>query len=317
MAFLITGQMKVKTLQANFKEEFGLTLRLYDGKSFADDSKTIAKIRSKEGSGDLSVKRNMKVGNFEDKLKEEFGIKSQVAGSGNGYLCDDNLTLAKALEVDAKKVAKEAAPDYTTETLLNHDPAEQKQNYIVFACETMVRDIENKASVEYDEDGEILDNDQVFDAVVTYVDMCIYTHKNLLNRGGVFLKAYLLLNKNDSKLIDLTDADESDIRKALEQKTYEFESEDEQSILLIFETTSSSDSVDLQSDFRTVSEEYVFINYCFYHEEVGEYITQTFEEGELESGYLFCDDEYLDDYIVDTDDEQWGPVITHMIKLRS
>lgn len=37
MALTINGRMKVKTLKGDFKNEFGLTLRVYDGSSFADD----------------------------------------------------------------------------------------------------------------------------------------------------------------------------------------------------------------------------------------------------------------------------------------
>ena len=107
MALKIIGQTKVKTLKANFQTEFGLTIRIYDGRSFADDNATLASIR-KEGSkgGELSPKRNMKVGNLEDKFMEMFGIKTQIAGSDDSYLCDNDLTLAGALEVDSKKLEK-------------------------------------------------------------------------------------------------------------------------------------------------------------------------------------------------------------------
>ena len=306
MAFLITGQMKVKTLKANFKEEFGLTLRLYDGKSFADDSKTIGQIRSKEGSGDLSVKRNMKVGNFEDKLKEEFGIKSQVAGSEDSYLCDDDLTLAKALEVDDKKIIKKAIRNQE-----NNDGSQDSsaEPHVVFACKTAIGDIENKASYEFDEDGEELDEGQVRDAVISFIADSIETHKGVFSDFGSFLKAHLSIN--DSELIDLSEADEDDIRKAFDRI---IEPDD---VLLIFEVTTSRECIEHQ--FMNISEELVAITYCFYNDEIGDYIIQTFEEGEYESGYLGCerdgDDEYIDDYIVDSDDETWGSVINTMVKL--
>ena len=44
----------------------------------------------------LSVAKNMKVGNLEDKFEEEFGLKVQVAGSDDSYLSNDNLTLNAA-----------------------------------------------------------------------------------------------------------------------------------------------------------------------------------------------------------------------------
>jgi len=103
----ISGKMKVKTLKSQFKEEFGLTLRVYDGRSFADDESTLASIRKGESKGgEFSPRKNLKVGNFEDKIMEMFGIKVQVAGSDDSYLCNDDDTLAKAQEKDEKKRAK-------------------------------------------------------------------------------------------------------------------------------------------------------------------------------------------------------------------
>ena len=105
MALNINGRMKVKTLKSEFKDEFGLTLRVYSGRSFADDDATLASIRKGDGKGgEFSPKRNMKVGIFEDKMMELFGIKVQIAGCDDGYLCDNYLTLTGALEEDGKKL---------------------------------------------------------------------------------------------------------------------------------------------------------------------------------------------------------------------
>ncbi len=71
--FEFTGQMKVATAQSRFKDEFGLTLRIYDGRSFADGDHTIAQVRKKKGtSKGLSVAKNMLVGNLEKKFNEHF-----------------------------------------------------------------------------------------------------------------------------------------------------------------------------------------------------------------------------------------------------
>ena len=86
MSFSITGQIKVSTLKKRFHKEFGLTLRVFDGRSLADEGQTIGQIRKKKGSGDLSIKKNMKVGTLEEKIESEFGIKVQIAGSDDSYL---------------------------------------------------------------------------------------------------------------------------------------------------------------------------------------------------------------------------------------
>ncbi len=73
MALNINGRMKVKTLRADFKKEFGLTLRVYNGNKFADDGDTLASIRKGDAKGgDFAPRTNTKVGNLEDKIKDLF-----------------------------------------------------------------------------------------------------------------------------------------------------------------------------------------------------------------------------------------------------
>lgn len=93
----MTGNMKVKTLRTQFKEAFGSTLRVYNGVKFADDEATLASIRAKDAKGgELAVKGNMQVGNFENKVKELYGIKVQVANADDSALADNSVTLCTA-----------------------------------------------------------------------------------------------------------------------------------------------------------------------------------------------------------------------------
>ena len=92
--FSISGKMKVKTLKANFKEEYGSTLRVYNGKKFADDYATLASIRKEDAKGgEVKINGKMLVGNFEKKILEEFGIRIQVASSDDSKVADDSVTL--------------------------------------------------------------------------------------------------------------------------------------------------------------------------------------------------------------------------------
>ena len=99
--FTLNGRTKVKTLKANFKETFGATLRVYKSATckgaFADDDATLASIRA-EGAkgGDLVVKGNMLVGNFEKKVAELYGIGVQVANADDSKLADNSITLTAA-----------------------------------------------------------------------------------------------------------------------------------------------------------------------------------------------------------------------------
>lgn len=99
--FKLDGRMKVKTLKDNFKKNFGSTLRVYKSATcrgaFADDNATLASIRVEgKAGGELTVGGNLKVGNFEKKVAEMYGIGVQVANSDNTKLADDNVTLVAA-----------------------------------------------------------------------------------------------------------------------------------------------------------------------------------------------------------------------------
>ena len=99
--FTLNGRTKVKTLKANFKENFGSTLRVYKSASckggFADDDATLASIRAEgKKGGELVVGGNLKVGNFEKKIAELYGIGVQVANPADTALSGNDLTLAAA-----------------------------------------------------------------------------------------------------------------------------------------------------------------------------------------------------------------------------
>ena len=112
MALNINGRMKVKTLKSDFKKKFGLNIRVYTGREFADDDATLASIRKGDAKGgEFSPARNTKVGNLEDKILDMFGLKTQISGSDDSYLCENDHTLAKALEVNEKLMVKRSKRD--------------------------------------------------------------------------------------------------------------------------------------------------------------------------------------------------------------
>lgn len=113
--FTLNGRTKVKTLKANFKENFGSTLRVYtavDCKTPADDEATLASIRAKGfAGGDLAVKGNMKVSTFEKKVAELYGIGVQVANADNTKFADDSVTLVGAASANSAPKATESKKD--------------------------------------------------------------------------------------------------------------------------------------------------------------------------------------------------------------
>ena len=82
----IDGRMKVKTLKANFKSNFGSTLRVYKSVTckgaFADDDATLASLRA-EGAkgGELTVGGNKTVGKFEEEFAATWGLSSVLMES--------------------------------------------------------------------------------------------------------------------------------------------------------------------------------------------------------------------------------------------
>jgi hypothetical protein len=98
--FNISGRMSVGRLRNQFKEVFGLDLRVYHGQKFAEDSDTLASISDKKVD-DFECRGNMLVGNFEDGFLNSTGIKVQVATCSNakvepGALVNNKFSLSEA-----------------------------------------------------------------------------------------------------------------------------------------------------------------------------------------------------------------------------
>ena len=97
----INGRTTVRKLKAEFKEAFGSSLRVYMSPTckgrMADDAATLASIRA-EGAkgGELTVKGNKIVGNFEKEFVEEWGIGVKVANADDTALADKGETLCAA-----------------------------------------------------------------------------------------------------------------------------------------------------------------------------------------------------------------------------
>lgn len=106
-SFKITGQMKVKTLKEQFKENFDSVLRVYYHHHFADDNVTLASIRG-EGAigGEMSCGDNDIVGDFEEFMMELYGIEVQVASPDNSFLVDNGLKLCEVRNASPNPTAE-------------------------------------------------------------------------------------------------------------------------------------------------------------------------------------------------------------------
>lgn len=96
--FSISGKTKVKSLQADFKKNLRLTLRVYNGVKFADPDKTLDSFKSSEvkSSDDFSIKAKMKVIEVEKYFKDKYGLKVQIADADDTHLVPNKITLGEA-----------------------------------------------------------------------------------------------------------------------------------------------------------------------------------------------------------------------------
>ena len=130
----VNGRMLVKNFKKQFQEAFGCSLRVYAGRHFADENQTLASLREEgKKGGELSVKGNMLVGNFEAKMLEEYGITVQVANIDDTKLVDNSLTLAAAGRGEERKAVKKtekvtsAKPEADTPKTTNDEQLQAAQ----------------------------------------------------------------------------------------------------------------------------------------------------------------------------------------------
>ncbi len=100
--------MKVGELTENFRNEFGGTLRLFDGNNphhLSDQSQHLkdACIHGASPSGKIDCPETMTVGEFRDAMKQLFGLIVKVASKDDWVLVPDNFLL-----VELPRIPKQA-----------------------------------------------------------------------------------------------------------------------------------------------------------------------------------------------------------------
>jgi hypothetical protein len=90
----VTGIHKVKSIKKSFKDAFGVGIRFYEGKKFADDEATIASIRKQEASGaEITIRGNTLVKNVEKMFMDSLGVTVQIEDKTGG-LANNDVTIA-------------------------------------------------------------------------------------------------------------------------------------------------------------------------------------------------------------------------------
>ncbi len=102
--FEVEITMKVTDLTKQFKNKFGLSLRVYKGKKLADDGRMTLKTLDQRttqtsvnfDSSKMKIKATQKVLEVEQLFLENFGIVVQIADIENKKLLADDITLGDA-----------------------------------------------------------------------------------------------------------------------------------------------------------------------------------------------------------------------------
>ncbi|MCQ2113806.1 MAG: hypothetical protein MJY52_01940 [Bacteroidaceae bacterium] len=102
------GRTTVDNLKRYFKCVYNVSLRVYDGKNLADDSKRLSELRTDgaKSTGALECRASITVGSLIERVKEQFGLDIKIATQDDWVLVLDGITLANAGKI--KKQATKA-----------------------------------------------------------------------------------------------------------------------------------------------------------------------------------------------------------------
>jgi len=97
MEIKVDGRLLVSTLCTRFKEEFGGTLRVYNGNKRCTGAEKVADLATATGSYECRPSKT--VGGFEQEMMKQFGLKIQIASADDWVLALDQMTLSKLTEI--------------------------------------------------------------------------------------------------------------------------------------------------------------------------------------------------------------------------
>jgi hypothetical protein len=100
--FTVAPQKKLKTISADFKKAFELTLVFYKGAQLADGDLTLAALNKKTTkdvnakADGLKIKASMKVGDAEKLFDTNFGVTVQIKDIEGKKLVPNEITIGQA-----------------------------------------------------------------------------------------------------------------------------------------------------------------------------------------------------------------------------
>ena len=100
--FTVAPNKKLKTISADFKKAFNVSLVFYKGAQIADGDLTLAALNKKttkdvnSKADGLKIKANMKVGDAEKLFDANFGVTVQIKDASGTKLVPNGITIGQA-----------------------------------------------------------------------------------------------------------------------------------------------------------------------------------------------------------------------------
>ena len=100
--FTVAPNKKLKTISADFKKAFGISLVFYKGSQIADGDLTLAALNKKTSkdvkttADGLKIKASMKVGEAEKLFDANFGVTVQIKDETGTKLVPNGITIGQA-----------------------------------------------------------------------------------------------------------------------------------------------------------------------------------------------------------------------------
>ncbi len=106
--FTVAPNKKLKTISAEFKKTFGVTLAFYKGSQLADGDLTLNQLNRKTTKevttkgAELKIKGSTKVGEAEKRFDQAFGVTVQIKDPTGKVCVPNSITIGEAARGEYK-----------------------------------------------------------------------------------------------------------------------------------------------------------------------------------------------------------------------
>ena len=201
--FKITANSTVKSFSKAFKDEFGATLQIYNGRLRADENVKLVDIGVKTGTFECRSSRT--VGSFIKMMQDDFNMKVKVRTADDWVTVIDGLTLNRINDLP-KQTTKTVMEDYVSYQRKDAKPEDEK---------TEESTSQNELKSEPEEEIKL------FEGILPTLSFSKKEKRNALeNSKGIVVMARQLMNISDLEtLIRYQEEEDMMVLIAINNKT--------------------------------------------------------------------------------------------------